>query len=139
MRALSLWQPWAAAMHIGVKQNETRGWGTPYRGDIAIHAAKHKMTQEDWDLFYEHIEPEAGDGAYTVHFGCVLCVVELWDCVPTETIKYTPEFVLGNYGPARFAWRTRNLRPLKEPVPILGRQGLWVLNPEEVKAIRAKL
>ena len=40
MKAISLTQPWATLVAIGAKQIETRSWGTPYRGELAIHAAK---------------------------------------------------------------------------------------------------
>ncbi len=44
MKALSVWQPWASLLPATlngarVKQFETRGWATRYRGPIAIHAA----------------------------------------------------------------------------------------------------
>ncbi len=38
MKALSLKQPWAALVAIGVKKIETQSWGTSYRGSLAIHA-----------------------------------------------------------------------------------------------------
>ena len=40
MKAITIWQPWASLIAIGVKQYETRSWKTDYRGPIAIHAAK---------------------------------------------------------------------------------------------------
>ncbi len=40
MKAISLTQPWATLVAIGAKQIETRSWSTPYRGELAIHAAK---------------------------------------------------------------------------------------------------
>lgn len=40
MKAISLWQPWASLIAHGVKTIETRSWSTPYRGPLAIHAAK---------------------------------------------------------------------------------------------------
>jgi hypothetical protein len=40
MRAITLTQPWATLVAIGAKCIETRSWSTPYRGPIAIHAAK---------------------------------------------------------------------------------------------------
>ena len=46
MRAISLWQPWATAIAVGVKQIETRHWKTDYRGPIAIHAAKRWTRDE---------------------------------------------------------------------------------------------
>ncbi|MHB1773386.1 MAG: ASCH domain-containing protein [Acidimicrobiales bacterium] len=39
MKALSLHQPWASLIAIGVKKVETRHWTTSYRGPLAIHAA----------------------------------------------------------------------------------------------------
>src|ERR1035438_4171252 len=40
MKALTLTQPWATLVAIGVKRIETRSWYTHYRGPLAIHAAK---------------------------------------------------------------------------------------------------
>lgn len=40
MKAISLTQPWATAIAVGVKQWETRSWPTGFRGPVAIHAAK---------------------------------------------------------------------------------------------------
>lgn len=42
MRAISLWQPWSQLVAVGAKTVETRGKSTPYRGPLAIHAAKRK-------------------------------------------------------------------------------------------------
>jgi activating signal cointegrator 1 len=36
---LTLWQPWASLISLGVKSIETRSWSTQYRGPLAIHAA----------------------------------------------------------------------------------------------------
>lgn len=40
MKAITLTQPWATLVAIGVKKIETRSWATAYRGPLAIHAAK---------------------------------------------------------------------------------------------------
>jgi activating signal cointegrator 1 len=39
VKALSLWQPWASLVALGVKTLETRSWSTSHRGPLAIHAA----------------------------------------------------------------------------------------------------
>lgn len=39
-RVLTLWQPWASLIALGLKQYETRSWDVNYRGKLAIHAAK---------------------------------------------------------------------------------------------------
>lgn len=42
MKGLSLWQPWATLVGVGLKRVETRSWATSYRGPLAIHAAKRR-------------------------------------------------------------------------------------------------
>lgn len=39
MRVLTVRQPWASLIALGVKTIETRSWSTDYRGPLAIHAA----------------------------------------------------------------------------------------------------
>lgn len=158
MKAITVWQPWAGALAAGIKENETRGWATKYRGPIAIHAAK-KAVPTPWD---DVIEPEAwraiqkillkiGANLYyesgiapayeyepKLAFGAVIATAELVDCIPI-----TPEYIatlspdelaLGDYTPGRYAWKLANVKKLPEPVPIKGRQGLWNWKPEEKEA-----
>ena len=40
MKAITLHQPWASLVALGVKTIETRSWPTKYRGPLAIHAGK---------------------------------------------------------------------------------------------------
>lgn len=42
MKTLTLHQPWASLIAMGVKKIETRSWGTKYRGPLAIHAGQHR-------------------------------------------------------------------------------------------------
>lgn len=133
-------------MANGMKRNETRSWPTSHRGDLVICAAKHRVTLEDLD----------GDmGLYmkamSFPIGCALCVVELFDCVPTE--RFTTQTVgadslialdeaeadLGDYTPGRFAWRTRNVRRLPKPISLRGFQGIWNLDAKIEAEINAAL
>jgi activating signal cointegrator 1 len=76
--------------------------------------------------------------------GAVIATAELVDCVPTDVLvqageigRFTEEgaprvWVLtnqerafGDYGPGRFAWLLDDIRPLAEPIPARGLQGLW--------------
>lgn len=128
VQAISLWEPWATAMALGLKANETRGWRTQYRGDLVICSAKRAMTALERDLCHT-----VGIDVESIRYGCALCIVELYDVVPTghlhasRTFKCGPvEAQLGNYDPGRFAWMTRNLRRL-EPLPVIGRQGFFTV------------
>ncbi len=135
MRAISLWEPWASAMANGFKRIETRSWPTNYRGDLLICAAKRKIAVTAWMHLPVCIE------TMEMHYGCAVCIVEIYDCVRTELC--TPDVIagdeerLGDYGFDRFAWLTRFLRPLSAPIPWRGQQGMWTLTPDEETKIRS--
>lgn len=140
MKAISLWQPWASAMMRGAKRYETRSWSTEYRGDLVICSAKRKPSLEECG------DKETYDVAMREPYGCALCVVNLFDCRGVEWVVSNiglshAERELGDYTPGvgRYAWLTRNLRPLKKPVPVFGRQQLWNLPPEIVTQIKEQL
>ena len=87
-------------MASGVKQNETRSWRTSYRGDLIICSAKRKPSPEELGVL-EIYEPTVA-----LPYGCALCIVELYDCVPTSLFHgATPlklsqaESNLGDYTP----------------------------------------
>ncbi len=133
-------------MCCGKKRYETRSWKTPYRGDLVIHASKHKAT------FDEMGNLDTYEFSRSVPYGCALCVVELYACVPTVvycmglevrppelSLLSSMEEEFGNYSAGRFAWLTRNCRPLKAPMPMRGKQGLWALSEFEEALIQVAL
>jgi H+/Cl- antiporter ClcA len=144
MKAITLWQPWATAMAVGLKKIETRDWSTKYRGDLAICAAHRPPADGDLEAFLTIADAErVRVPLIPLPLGCVVCVVELYVCEPTagpEGMDAT-EACLGNFGHGRFAWRTRNLRPLRDPLPIIGRQRLWQVSRqvEEIIAFEVLL
>jgi hypothetical protein len=110
MKALSLWQPHAAAIALELKTYETRGWSTSYRGPLAIHAAKRawddldewhgeaaqKLLRRSADLigasypFIDFLHKKRA-AAYlrdrVLVFGAVVCTVDLVDCIPTRELR----------------------------------------------------
>lgn len=139
MRAISLWQPWATGVALGVKRIETRHWQRPYRGEIAIHAAKR------WDAdqrAFAEMERRIGTISFGLPFGGIVAVAELAGVKPTETlfgVISDQEERWGNYGPNRFGWLFANVRPLPEMVPCVGRQSIWTLDADTVAKVRAQL
>lgn len=135
MKAISLWQPWANAMACGAKRIETRSWPTSYVGELAIHAAKKVLDMRGvpFPLGSFPCEP----------YGAVVAVVLLYECRPTDGLLDVDHLVSkeerawGDYSPGRFAWFTREVKKLREPLPLRGRQGLWNLTPAEEAAVRA--
>ena len=136
MKALSLWQPHATAIAIGLKKYETRDWATHYHGPIAIHAAKRPWNdQGPW-----HAEARqrldryvAQHGTIAWPFGAVVCTAEIVDCVRTSILRGTipadhqfwGDFSDGETGGGRYAFRLENVKALPRPLPWRGAQGFF--------------
>lgn len=134
MKALSLWQPHALAIGIGLKPWETRGWATDYRGPVAIHAAKRPWS----DVGPWHAEARKKLDAYVAKhgpvgwaFGAVVCTADLVKCVRTSGLRgaipveheFWGDFTDGEDGQGRYAFRLENVKMLERPVYCRGMQG----------------
>lgn len=97
--ALTLHQPWASLIAEGHKTVETRGWSTPYRGPLAIHAGKKAAMLCDapgpWKMFdmdtyhatrHHRHALECGE---PLPLGAVVAMAELVDVVPVEHLGWT--------------------------------------------------
>ncbi|MGB6296551.1 MAG: DNA N-6-adenine-methyltransferase [Rivularia sp. (in: cyanobacteria)] len=130
LKAISLWQPWASLIPLGLKHYETRSWKTKYRGKLLIcSTAKSTKTQH---LHYlkicNDIElPEWNETNFP--HGCAIAVCDLVDC-----IEITPEFIAqqsqteilcGNWQVGRYAWKLENIQPIAESFAVKGKQGLF--------------
>lgn len=97
MKALTVRQPWASLIALGIKTIETRSWRTDHRGPIIVHAGAAKPTFRDGSLgvvgrFVCERRADLG-GAYTLDdgahdeilpLGAVVAIANLVDCVPIE-------------------------------------------------------
>jgi hypothetical protein len=157
MKAISLWQPHAQLIAIGAKPFETRGWKTPYRGKIAIHAGKNTeeiggiqqriMSFKERSVWTEELrggtflwEMAKSIGEWgKAHemntfrwkdfpFGAVLAIGDLTEIYPTRELHLEmPVKLFGDFTPGRYAWRISNVKMLKTPYTLRGQQGLWDL------------
>jgi len=146
MKAISLHQPYASAVAIGLKRYETRSHLTRIRGRIAIHAAKHK-SRDYRCLWYDFMEINEIRFAFEdtldldydlLPFGAIIATAELVHCQPIPSIAELrrlglsdTELTLGHYGPGRFMWRLGNVRLLHEPLPFKARQS-WFDVPSDL-------
>jgi hypothetical protein len=135
IKALSLWQPWASLVAAGLKPDETRDWFTPYRGPLAIHAAKrldlagapHELCDAGLDISWRGELP----------LGAVVAIAELVDVMPADVLARQgaaltrANLAAGNFAPGRLAWRLANIRPLHRPIPLVGRQALFNWTPPD--------
>lgn len=122
MKALTIWQPYAQAIAIGLKKFETRSWSTKYRGKIAIHASVKPLSKER-KLLAEKYDIK------NFSFGEIIVIADLTDCIlMTENfIKSQPqsELDLGNWCIGNYAWKLENIQILTQPQKANGKQGLW--------------
>lgn len=148
MNALTIWQPWASAIALGVKKVETRGWACPEWAigvPMAILAGRKngKEGREAWERLVL-AEPETFGifGAAGIRcweempFGAVVCVVKVTGCEPTDYVgrgQVQPAWFRGapderrwgDHGPGRWAWIIGEVRRIEPPFQLIGRQGIF--------------
>ena len=126
MKVLTIQEPCATAIMMGLKTIETRNWRTNYRGRLYIHAASTR-----WKYTTSTMTAMVGD---KLNYGKVICSCDLVDCV-----LMTPEFIdqlspqelaLGIYEPGRYAWILDNVEVLETPFVTKGHLGIWNLEVE---------
>jgi hypothetical protein len=152
MKALALHQPWASAMALGLKKFETRTRQVKFRGPLAIHAT----LKDVWPTVREAgtglglayrtmkaLEDSAGGPSGQLPKGAIVCVVDVYDCLPAEKVKADmdryvsegaagiDELQLGDYSPGRWVILTRDVIKMETPVKNRGMQFIWNLHEED--------
>jgi len=136
MKVLSLLQPWATLVIMGVKQVETRSWSTSYRGPLLIHASKGRAGENlcDEPRFKKYI-PDFKQ----LPFGYIIGKVNLTDVIRIDSggpgtnderinKLTTEEKGFGDYSPGRYAWILHDPIAFKTPVGAQGSLSLWEFN-----------
>jgi hypothetical protein len=133
MRVLTVCQPYAHLIATGAKPIENRTWQTFYRGPLAIHAGRSRAWLE---------EAEAGP---ELAFGAIVATAMLVACLPKfNRHPWRERAALFDHEHAHgpWCWVLEEVRALPEPIPVKGRQGLWIPEPallEQLKAARGDL
>ncbi len=145
MKALTLHQPWATLVMKGLKENETRGWKTTYRGRLAIHASQSIKFISD-DEFMKRLFLTGGIGRYQIsdcHYptGVILGSVELITCEPAEDLRPwlgQAEAAFGDYSDGRWVWILGYVERvgLSPPSICRGYPGLWNVPAEVAERLR---
>ena len=134
MFALTLQQPWATLVALGINRIETRSWATAYRGHLLIHASR-RLGIPNWSKkFQQYILKELGARGYhsfaDLPRGAIVGSVNLHGCLSTADVKDHPclssvEAYLGKFQSGNYAWILKNPRHWSKPIPAHGRTGLW--------------
>ena len=128
IKAISLWQPWASLIYLGLKQYETRSWQTNYRGELVICSAKKKTKQQQQQYSRLATKYQLDVPWDNLPFGKAIAICELTDCVQMTKdfiqARSSCEIDSGDWITGRYAWKLDNIRVLA-PIPVKGKQGLW--------------
>jgi len=120
--ALTVLQPWAHVISLGLKKIENRKCYTNFRGTLLIHAGKSDRWCEnkDWLAWPD------------MQLGKIVCVVRVIGCVKFQRFPYVfegpeelrwveeDEFTEGPY-----CWVLDDITPLTKPISARGKQGFW--------------
>jgi hypothetical protein len=122
--ALSIRQPWASLILLGLKCVEIRTWPTSYRGLLFIHASR-TLDEHAMKRFRLPDLPT----------GCLIGAVDLTGVdafTPATWRKLAPEHLdTGAFAPGLYAWHLSNPRPLRQPVSWRGDRSLFHVDIEE--------
>ncbi len=116
-KAITVSPVWAWAIIFAGKSIENRGWTTPHRGRLAIHAGLNRTTEADDRSFLAALGVAQPD---VLPSGVILGMVDLIDCLP-----YGATFKDDPWACGPFCWILENPMPFAEPVPARGQQRLW--------------
>lgn len=138
IKGITLLNPWAALVALGLKKIETRGYGTPYRGLLAIHAslsvpdeARDRLGLRAFRRALAPIGITRDEDLERLPRGVVVAVAKLVDVVATDGDDPrlpdvgSDEWVFGNYAPGRKAWILEDLMRLQTPIPCSGALSIW--------------
>lgn len=133
MKVLSIKEPFASLVCLGIKKIETRSWKTNYRGEIYIHASLTKNVIKD------KVREKKLFGLlpnnYEFKQGFIICKAYLKDCIymDNEFIKNIKkdetEYLCGHYEIGRYAWVLSNVEII-EKIPAKGKLGIWNFDQE---------
>lgn len=143
MKAITLYNPWALLVVLGIKRIETRHWSTTHRGPLAIHAgsAARSLGGETGEIGRELLRHPLlvevlgrcglSPDLAAWPFSCILGTVDLHSCRRSSDFNRAGsqitelERLLGDYRDGRYGWMLASPVALPTPIPTRGLPGLW--------------
>ncbi len=147
--AITLHQPWASLIALGLKTVETRSWPAPARlvgQRIAVHAGRRVVRQPGAAIERELREHLGNDWRRAVPAGAVLATATLAGVAKVERVDLLTNQAIhdvsigighgvplggtnidpwGDFSPDRWLWFLSDVRPFPEPIPAVGHQSFW--------------
>lgn len=135
MKVLTVLQPYATLIALGIKRYETRDWSPDYVGPILIHAGRGRALLGDAlrEPIRSILRAQGFRRLAELPMGAALARADIVASHPAEALALrlgNLERALGNYvGRKRRAWELRNVRRLTSTVALRGQQGLFDWEP----------
>jgi len=127
---LSMHQPWASLLVMGIKIHEGRSWYTQHRGRLWIHAGSKVPTQQDITELQNFYRIHTGNDSYQFppHYptSCLLGSVDVIDCLAQE--EYRVEYPDGESS-SPYVLICHNPQELVIKFPMSGKHKLFKLEP----------
>ena len=123
MKVLTIKQPWASLIMLGLKKYEFRSWKTDYRGELLIHAGKG-IDKDGMERLKKYI-PE------NMPTERILGKVKLIDCIKTSPEFYDKVQKENKYIYAKsvfnqdYAWQMEVIEVYDNPIKVKGKLRLW--------------
>jgi len=137
MKVISLWNPWAALVCLGIKKFETRSWVIKHRGPMLIHAAKRwdKPQRQLVETLERHLSAKEHQklSANCENRGAIIGMVEVVACLRTEVVRDRidlKEALTGDFSNYRYAWALKNPILFDNPIEEIGKQRFWTYDKE---------
>ena len=131
MKTITITNPWAGLILLGLKDVENRTWKTDYRGKLLIHSSKSsKKIKETEDYIIRNIRSEEERkkllfNKEAMHicntFGYILGEVELVDCIQNSESKWAEKVGVHKL----YHWVLKNPVIYNEPIEAKGKLRLW--------------
>lgn len=118
MKCLSIQQPWASLICMGLKDVENRSWRPKEApGRILIHAGAKvdKYAYDDAEDIVGHELPELPRGV-------IIGYVDVYDFT-----EHSDSVWAGEGHGSEWKWKLRNAKMFKEPIPYKGKLGIFIV------------
>ena len=153
MYAITLHQPWASLIALGIKTVETRAWPAPARlvgQTIAIHAGKRVVRKSGVAVENQMRARLGEDWHRTIPAGAVLATAVLAGMAGVDYVDLQTGYAVhdlstedgcavglgqtrtdpwGDFSPGRWLWFLADVEALANPAPAIGHQSFWHWNP----------
>ena len=142
---LSLHQPWASLVVLGIKRFEGRGWYTPYRGRLWIASTAHQSTDEENKQLEDEYRTVYGPDKHipfpaSYPHSALLGCVDLVDVVDQAAFqRLRADRGEQEDSASAYVFVCERPRVLSLPVSISGQHKLWQLSRAMVEGVQRQL